>query len=348
MSGTGQGRRIAGALGALGALVAAAAAAPLLAAPPAPPALAPAAIEGPAAEARPAEPGAATAPRPRAEAPATPAPPPDAATDWRRLGSPELRARDGSTPRGFSPHRIIHFTFDDGPSEETTPRLLDALADEGVRATFFIVGRSLVGPRSAERRALAQRIEAEGHTVALHTYAHRDLRTLSAEQIGADLDRAEAALEATVGFRPGLFRPPYGGRSATSNALLRDRGYGQVLWNVAPEAPSARSPEAILRSFRAALDRQDRHHLGPGAIVLLHDPNGASVDAFTLLIREVRARNCALLDRPGEELWDVTDDLAPFVLHDGALPEDVVARRQAEARRAALASCPANGDGGSR
>ena len=75
-----------------------------------------------------------------------------------------------------------------------------------------------------------------------------------AEQISADLDRVEGAFEATLGYRPGLFRPPYGRRSAQSNATLRERGYTQVLWNITPEA-NARTAAAFedLKDLRAFL-----------------------------------------------------------------------------------------------
>lgn len=234
---------------------------------------------------------------------------------------------------------MVHFTFDDGPRLETTPLLLDALAEHGVHATFFVVGRQLLGHQGQERRTLLQRIEEEGHTVAVHTHSHRDLRQLSRAQVNQELDRSERHLEATLGYRPGLFRPPYGGRNRQSNAVLRSRGYAQVLWNISPEAPGPLSAANILRNFRRALDRQERHHRGPGGIVLLHDPNMASVDAFPLLMEELRRRNCALLEGEGQQLWDVTDDLSPFLLHGGEPPEVLIAARQRPARVAASNHC---------
>jgi len=264
--------------------------------------------------------------------------PDDDDRSWRVLGSSLLEKSREAPARGFLKHRMVHFTFDDGPHVDNTPRLLDELAEYGVHATFFIVGRQLGGPRSQERRAIIQRMEAEGHTVAVHTNAHRDLTTLSAEQITEDLERVEGSLEATLGYRPGLFRPPYGRRSRQSNALLRERGYTQVLWNMPPEQ-DARSSEAILQNFRSTLDRMDRHPRGPGGIIIMHDPHTQSVDAFPSLMDELRRRNCELLDQEGEELWDVTDDLRPFLLYDEEPPPELIEQRQAEIRRHARELC---------
>lgn len=255
--------------------------------------------------------------------------------EWRLLGASALERNRERPTRGFIKHRIVHFTFDDGPHLENTPRLLDALGEYGIHATFFVVGRQLGGPHSLERRALVQRMEGEGHTVAVHTNAHPDLSRLSREQIDQDLDRVETSLEATLGYRPGIFRPPYGRRSSLSNAVLRERGYTQVLWNMPPEQ-GARSSDDIVRNFTRTLDRMDRHPRGPGGVVLMHDPQENSVDAFPELIEELRQRNCELLNREGEELWVIADDLRPFLLDEGEPPAELLEQLQnAERQRAA-------------
>lgn len=260
--------------------------------------------------------------------------------DWRLLGAREPEERQ--TVRGFVKHRMLHFTFDDGPHLETTPQLLESLAEYNIKATFFVVGRQFGGPRGQERRALLQRIDEEGHTIATHTQSHRDLRGLTPEQIAQDLERVERSLQETLGYRPGLFRPPYGGRTTATNTLLRNRGYTQILWNIPPETGGG--PQSILRSFRRIMDRQERHHRGPGGIILLHDPNADSVNAFPLLMEEIRRRNCELLNQEGEELWDIVDDLRPYLDADEEIPADVISRRQVRVRAAAAEYCAAGDD----
>lgn len=277
----------------------------------------------------------------RAEEPYVPPVEPEPIPDWRLLS--ESEQRPVRITRGFRRHRVLHFTFDDGPDLLNTPRLLDALSEYNVRATFFVVGRQLMGPRGQERRALLQQMEAEGHTVAVHTHAHRNLATLTPAQINEDLERVEGTLEATLGARPGLFRPPYGGRNARSNAVVWERGYSQILWNITPEGGGARTAEDMLGVFSRTLDRLERHRRGPGGIVLQHDPNDESVEAFTLMMEELRRRNCELLTTGDEELWDVVDDLSFYVLHEDEIPADLLARRQRDVREQAVGYCAARG-----
>ena len=82
----------------------------------------------------------------------------------------------------------------------------------------------------------------------------------------------------------------------------------------------------------------ERHPRGPGGIVLLHDIQPNSVDAFPLLVEDVRHRNCRLRRDPEEELWIVAPDLRPFLLYD-ELPEDLVRELQTEERQRAAEYC---------
>jgi peptidoglycan/xylan/chitin deacetylase (PgdA/CDA1 family) len=259
--------------------------------------------------------------------------------DWQVLGASEFSQDTLPTVFGFLKHRMLHFTFDDGPSLDSTARILDALSEYNLRATFFVVGRHLFGPDAKAHRDLLKRMDRDGHTVAVHSYSHRDLRALSDQQIHRELYRTETMMNATLGYRPGLFRPPYGGRSQRTRTLLRTRGYTEILWNIAPEEYGARTPWEILSNFHAALNDQEGHAYGPGGIVLLHDNRAETADAVPLIMEELRRRNCALLGQSGEELWDVVGDLSYYLFYPDGFPEALVARRQAQAREAALSYC---------
>ena len=258
---------------------------------------------------------------------------------WRILGSNNPGEDNHEMILGFLQHRMLHFTFDDGPIAGTTPRILDTLSEYNVRATFFVVGKYLFGPHTQVHRDLLKRIEKNGHTVAVHSYTHNDFRHLSASQINRELYRSGRVLEAILGYRPGLIRPPYGGRSERTHSLLQARGYTEILWNIAPEEYGARTPQEILGNFQAALDRQERHDRGPGGIVLLHDNRAATVQALPRLMEELRRRNCAFVHQDGQELWDVVGDLSYFLVYGNELPESLVARRQVLARAAAIRYC---------
>lgn len=258
---------------------------------------------------------------------------------WRILGSNKPAKDNRKMIRGFLKHRILHFTFDDGPVAGMTSRILDTLSAYNIQATFFVVGKHLFGPDAQAHRDLLRRIENDGHTVAVHSYTHIDFRQLSASDIDRELYRSGRVIESILGYRPGLFRPPFGGRSKRTNSLLLSDGYTEILWNIAPEEYGASSPGEILHNFRAALDRQEKNNKGPGGIVLLHDKRPGTVQALPLMMEELRGRNCSLVHQDHQELWDVVGDLSYFMLYDNGLPDELVAQRQTMARTAALRYC---------
>ena len=263
--------------------------------------------------------------------------------EWRILGSNKLGEDNHEMIQGFLPHRILHFTFDDGPFAGATPQLLDMLSEYNVGATFFVVGKNLFGSDSLVNRDLIKRIEKDGHTVAVHSYTHNDFRHLSDAQMTRELYRSERVLKANIGYRPGLFRPPYGGRSKRTNSLIRARGYTEILWNIAPEEFGARTPKEILSNFQAELDRLEQHDRGPGGIVLLHDNRASTVQAFPLIMEELRRRNCSLIHQDGQELWDVVGNLSYFLIYNNKLPESLITQRQTLARSAAIRYCARRG-----
>lgn len=274
--------------------------------------------------------------------------------------APELAVapgmRDGRITRGFARHRVLLFTFDDGPRLDTTPRLLDMLDAHGVRATFFLVGRQLEGRRRRRQRALVREMAARGHTIGAHSFSHRNLTQLDDSALFAQIRRTEKAFEATLGVRPFLFRPPYGAHDERVDELLAAREYTPMLWNVTAADTSSRTQRDVVEAFRASFARRERHPRGPGGIVLLHDTHDWVVDAVPEMIEIVRTRNCELLEDEGEELWDVSPD--PRIFHQprrGApatrrartvrLAPAEIATRQAELRREAQAWCAARVEG---
>jgi peptidoglycan/xylan/chitin deacetylase (PgdA/CDA1 family) len=129
-------------------------------------------------------------------------------------------------PRVLPGSAGVVLTFDDGPHPEGTPAVLAVLARAGARATFFLVGEQV------ERRpALAAEIAAAGHAVALHGYRHRLQLRMSAAELGEDLQRGVAAIEAATGRAPLWHRPPYGIYSPEGLRLARDAGLRPLLWS---------------------------------------------------------------------------------------------------------------------
>ena len=121
----------------------------------------------------------------------------------------------------------LYLTFDDGPNPDWTPALLDALADTGVRATFFLIDEHI----TSETEHIVRRIAVEGHAMALHSGSRR-LMITSPDALAARLRDAAARIEAISGSQPcPLFRPHAGWRSATMYEGLEKAGLTLTGWS---------------------------------------------------------------------------------------------------------------------
>lgn len=101
----------------------------------------------------------------------------------------------------------IYLTFDDGPSDRVTPKILDVLKEENVKATFFIVGRNI-----PKREKIIKREIDEGHGVAVHSFSHRYGEIYSSpENLLKDIEKCSCALEQVTGVKPTYYRFPGGG-----------------------------------------------------------------------------------------------------------------------------------------
>ena len=268
----------------------------------------------------------------------------------RSLG---LSMSNGRVISGATPHRLVLFTFDDGPNRHTTPRLLDLLDAAGVRAVFFLTANRIRGDNRRERiqQDIAREIVRRGHMVGSHTVDHAQLPALDNREVLHQLVEAEHIFERVLGGRPWLFRPPGGGRTDRVDALIAERGYTSVLWNLGTGDFQVSTPEEVAATWRRVLAFRERDSGERGGIILLHDIHEHSVDAFPLIVQELRRRNCRLLEG-GEELYDIVDDprlfftpradATPSAVAPPATPEDsVIAARQAALRQETRQRCEA-------
>jgi peptidoglycan/xylan/chitin deacetylase (PgdA/CDA1 family) len=159
---------------------------------------------------------------------------------------------------GVRGSKQIALTYDDGPNDPHTLKLLDVLAKHSVRATFFMIGR-FVQQRADVARAVAQ----AGHVVGNHTFAHPLLIFKSEAETRAELVGCRKALEDAVGEHSNLFRPPFGGRRPATLRIARELGLKTVMWNVAGydwNAPTA-----------AVIEKKVVRQMRGGDVILLHD-----------------------------------------------------------------------------
>ncbi len=158
-------------------------------------------------------------------------------------------------PRG---DKRIALTYDDGPNDPHTLKLLDVLARNNVRATFFMIGQF-----ARRRPDIVREVARAGHVIGNHTLTHPPLIFQSAAQTRAELVECRAALSDTIGEHSNLFRPPFGGRRPATLRIARELGLSTVMWNVtgydwnAP--PAAEIESKVSRRVRG------------GDVILLHD-----------------------------------------------------------------------------
>ncbi|PRY40715.1 polysaccharide deacetylase family protein [Umezawaea tangerina] len=154
--------------------------------------------------------------------------------------------------------RVVALTYDDGPDPDGTPAVLDALAELGLSATFFVLVE-----RAEAHPELLRRVLDEGHEVALHGIDHSRLTERSAGEVHRLLVEGKRRLEAVAGRRVRLFRPAYGSQSLGTFLAARRAGLDPVVWGptVADWVDGA-AEEVAARALPA---------VHPGAVVLLHD-----------------------------------------------------------------------------
>jgi len=149
-------------------------------------------------------------------------------------------------------------TYDDGPNDPYTLRLLEVLEKHNVRATFFMLGRYVV-----QRPEIAREVAKAGHVIGNHTFDHPLLIFKSAAEIKSRLMSCKRALDDAVGEHSNLFRPPFGGRRPAVLRIARAMGFQPVMWNVTGYDWSAPPVEHI--------ERKVARQLRGGDVILLHD-----------------------------------------------------------------------------
>jgi peptidoglycan/xylan/chitin deacetylase (PgdA/CDA1 family) len=172
----------------------------------------------------------------------------------------------------------IAMTFDDGPSPQTTPRLLDILKQRNIKVTFFMIGQN------AERNPdLVRRILAEGHEIGNHSWTHPQLSKLSDERVTQEITKTQETIKNESGFTPTLLRPPYGAITARQRAWIENQfGLNIILWSVDPFDWKRPGPSVITQRILSGAR--------PGAIILSHDIHKQTVDAMPATLDALLAK----------------------------------------------------------
>ena len=170
------------------------------------------------------------------------------------------------TANGIRGSKQIALTYDDGPNDPHTLRLLDVLAKHSVRATFFMIGRYV-----QQRPDIARAVAQAGHVIGNHTFTHPLLIFESEAQTRMELVDCRQALQDAIGEPSNLFRPPFGGRRPATLRIARELGLQTVMWNVTGydwNAPPA-----------AVIERKVARQMRGGDVILLHDGGHKAIGA---------------------------------------------------------------------
>lgn len=185
----------------------------------------------------------------------------------------------------------IALTYDDGPNDVATERLLEILARYEVRATFFLIGRFV-----QQRPQIARAIAAAGHTVGNHTMTHPWLAWQSAARIGQELSHCNAALEDALGLPIRFFRAPHGARRPVVLRIARELGLTPVQWNtILGDWKPITAREIADRALRGIAHNQQRQR---ASNILLHDgghqsigqPRLPTVEATALILQQLQTQ----------------------------------------------------------
>jgi peptidoglycan-N-acetylglucosamine deacetylase len=174
----------------------------------------------------------------------------------------------------------VAFGFDDGPTGDTRA-FLEILERHHARATFFVLG-SQIGGRGRILRDILRRDSEIGS----HGLTHRDLKSAGSTVTDREMRLTTRRVFAQTGFRPCVFRPPYGLFDDSTVGVARSHGMATVLWNVDSEdytlPGSGQIARNVLRGVR------------PGSIVLMHDGGGRdraqTIKALRIVLRNLRRR----------------------------------------------------------
>lgn len=194
---------------------------------------------------------------------------------------PEIKEEESKEPQSVKeeeevmPDKYVALTFDDGPNTNTMVEVLDILAQEDVKATFYVIG-SLINEPTGE---VIKRAYEEGHEIGNHSKSHQDMTSMDADTLREEIDFVQVKVEELIGKKPTTFRPPY----IAINQLMHDTielpfivGVDSRDWD-----PNATGQDRYNNVVRGAKD---------GAIFLMHCMTGNSetVKVLPAIIKELR------------------------------------------------------------
>ena len=157
--------------------------------------------------------------------------------------------------------KVVALTFDDGPSREWTPKILDELKKAGVKATFFMIGKHV-----AQYPGIVKRVAAEGHEIGNHSYDHHVIIYYKTDELEKEIRITEKLIKDLTGQTTRYFRPPKAWINNQEKKKIKEMGYEVVLWSLNSKDWVNFDEKYIVRYLL--------HYVRSGDIILFHDAGG--------------------------------------------------------------------------
>lgn len=189
----------------------------------------------------------------------------------------------------------VALTFDDGPDIRFTPLVLDVLDRHDVKATFFLMGN-----RAKEHDEIVERIYDSGHAIGNHTYWHPNLPEEKLDRLDWEVRETANVIEGITGFKPYMFRSPYGALNEEMVEKLRNMDQKVIGWDVDSLDWKQLAPDIIADNVLS--------NVSPGSIILMHDAGDwtmnlmGTVEALDQIITKLKEDDISFVTVP--ELLD--------------------------------------------
>lgn len=183
-----------------------------------------------------------------------------------------------SLNKATTENKEIAITFDDGPNANITPKLLQLLDNENVKACFFLIGNNIEGNES-----IVKKMAEKGHMIGNHSFSHHTLFDLfSAQKISGEIERTNLKIKEISGYKPLFFRPPYGVTNPLIKKAIQQTEMVPVGWSLR-SLDTVNSSEKVLKKLKKKTK--------PGDVVLFHDINEKILEIMSEYLGWLKGNN---------------------------------------------------------
>ena len=195
-------------------------------------------------------------------------------------GMAELVNKYGGFYLGNTSQKVVYLTFDEGYEYGYTPKILDILRDNNVKAAFFITQ-----PYLDKHLPLVQRMINEGHIVGNHTVTHPSLPGVSDQKVIDEIEALSKSYRQKTGQDMRYVRPPMGEFSERTLKISSDLGYRDVFWSSAYDDWDVNKQKGADYAYKMVMD-----NIHPGNVILLHAVSQSNTEALDSIIKDLKAQ----------------------------------------------------------